>query len=261
MQYIDSAQLRCQTLQWWLVSPCISFQFLKAHPWDAAHFVEQKGHLRSSICFFSLLMFSQLFLFHCSSLSCSISKLSHCRWLVEFDIIGEHVYNFKWFLLRFLVWHGAMCQVCFLKLWNTPVMTYFTLYIVPIPESTSMDAAHFVEEKGHLRSSIRLFSRLLFGELFLFYMFWRICLILIFLTLFDTWWIWYHTQTCVDLQIWVFFFQDFWFGLWFIFVAFPSDTTWRAQSLVKETIDIFKLLVLTGLQTLGVESLNWHCIC
>ena len=126
-------------------------------------FCGAEGTSEEFICFFSLLMFGQLFLFHCS-LSCSISKLSHCRWLVEFDTIGEHVYNFKLFLVRFLVWHGAMCQVCFLPLWDTPVMTYFALYVVPIPESTSMDAARFVEQKGHLRSSIRLFSRLLFGE-------------------------------------------------------------------------------------------------
>ena len=51
-----------------------------------------------------------------------------------------------------------------------------------------------------------------------------------------------HANLCGSSNVSIFL-QDFWFGLWFIFVAFPSDTTGRAKSLVKETIDTFTVLV------------------
>ena len=83
--------------------------------WDAAHQVEMKRHLRSLVHFLNRLMIRELLFVSC--FFCSTESASF--WLC------------------------------------TPVMTEFTSYIVPIPESSSCwDAANLVEMKRHLRSPV-----------------------------------------------------------------------------------------------------------
>lgn len=65
-----------------------------------------------------------------------------------------------------LVYQFVLHRICLTRS-CTPVMTVFTSYIVPIPESSSCwDAAHHVEMKRHLRSLVCLAWLINFGEIF-----------------------------------------------------------------------------------------------
>jgi hypothetical protein len=110
------ASLLWGILQWWLISARISFQLLKAHPWDAAQYVEQKGHLRSLIHFFLACFLDNLFF------SCSLETFvwfSNYFMLLTFGWIWRQ----KWTCLelqmvpfsRFLAWNDAMYQSASLR--------------------------------------------------------------------------------------------------------------------------------------------------
>jgi hypothetical protein len=82
------ASLPCALLQWWLISPHISFQFLKAHPWGCCTVCVAEGTSEEFNSLLSLNVWIPL-LISCPSLSWLILKLFLCfQRLVEFNATG-----------------------------------------------------------------------------------------------------------------------------------------------------------------------------